>query len=166
MYSNKSHINTCNIRSSINWNLVAGDVCSSYKKVKSGQILQARMKLLQYPQIVFRIFGILPLDGVDFNTYRCFEILRMCLFPVPNFVTCVTMFAFFLIHTLDIGKSTDALFAGIGFLNAVLIYSMLMYNKRELLALMNNLQALLDQSKSKPIDFVWFLQSWDSSIHF
>lgn len=105
------------------------------------------MKLLQYPQLVFRIFGVLPLNGVDFNTYKCVEIFRMCMFPVPTLVTCFTMFAFFLIHILDIGKSTDALFAIIGFLNAALIYSMLMYNKRELLDLMNDLQILLDRSK-------------------
>lgn len=107
------------------------------------------MKLLQYPQLVFRIFGVLPLNGVDFNTHKCAEIFRMCLFPVPTFVTCFAMFAFFLIHIADIGKSTDALFAAIGFLNAALIYSMLMYKKRELLGLVNDLQILLDRSKEE-----------------
>lgn len=116
-------------------------------------MIKVTMKLLQYPQLMFRIFGILPLNGVDFNTYKCVEILRMCLFPVPTFVTCFTMFAFFLIHILDIGKSTDALFAVIGFLNAALIYSMLMYNKRELLGLMNELQILLDRSKEEKLRF-------------
>lgn len=106
------------------------------------------MKLLEYQQIVFRIFGLMPLDGINFNTHKLFEIFRMCLFPMPIFMMCSSMIAFFCIHIVNIGKSTDALFAGIGSFDAALIYSTLMYRKRELFGLMIDSQILLDRSKS------------------
>lgn len=106
------------------------------------------MKLLQYPQHLFRIFGILPLDGINFNTNKWLEIFRMCLFPVPTYGMSLTFLAYFVIHIVEIGNATEAMFALIGFFNAALIYSMLMYKKQILLGFMNDLQALLDQRKA------------------
>lgn len=107
------------------------------------------MLLLQYPQLMFRVFGILPLDGVDFNTHKCLEILRMCLLPVPTYVTGITFVAYSVINFSEVVKVTDALFGAMGFMNAALIYTLLMYRKQQLLDLMNDLQILLDQSKAK-----------------
>lgn len=105
------------------------------------------MKLLQYPQLVFRIFGLLPLNGVDFESYKYLEILRMWLFPVPTYWTSFTLFAYFFVNILDIAKATVALFTLIGFANAAIIYTFLLYEKRKVFALINDLQILLDQSE-------------------
>lgn len=109
------------------------------------------MKFLQYPQLVFRVFGFLPLDGVDFDKNKYLEIIRMCLFPVPTYVTGFSFLVFALIHFGDVVLVTDALFGVFGFLNAALIYTLLMYRKRELLELMNDLQIMVDRSKDEPI---------------
>lgn len=100
---------------------------------------------------MFRIFGILPLNGVDFNSHKCLEILRMCLLPVPTYMTGFTFVAYSVINISEVVKVTDALFGAMGFLNAALIYTLLMYRKQQLLDLMNDLQILLDQSKAKKL---------------
>lgn len=108
------------------------------------------MDLLQYPQVVFRFFGILPSNGVESAAFKYLAIFRMCIFPVSNIISCFLK----LMNLVDIWKSAEELFERIGFFNAVLIYLMMMCNKRKILPLIEDLQSLLDECQGNSISGV------------
>lgn len=107
------------------------------------------MKSLSFSRNVFRFSGILPLDGVDFNRFKCLDILRIILLPLPVFLTGIAQLAYFVINIRDLGKATVALYCGYGFLNVMLSYLLAIYNRRMFLNLLNDMQKTIDQSKMR-----------------
>lgn len=106
------------------------------------------MKFFTFSRILFQVYGILPLDGNDFNRFKCLEYFRIVLLPLPTFLTAIAQLAFFVINIRDLGKATVALYCGYGFLNAILGYFLAIYHRRHFFNLLNDVQNTVDRSKA------------------
>lgn len=114
--------------------------CSSSNK-------ELKMRIFNFSRKVFRVYGLLPLDGDNFDRFKCLELLRVILLPFPTFLMGVAQLAYFFVNIRDLGKATVALYCGFGFLNSVLGYELAIYQRRKFLNLLNDMQAMVKQSK-------------------
>lgn len=117
------------------------------------------MKILSFSKKIFRGYGILPLDGADFDRFKLLENLRVILLPFPSFLMGIAQLAYFVVNIRDLGKATVALYCGFGFLNSILGYLLAVYHRRKFLALLNDMQATVDQSAYEIWNFHWNLYS-------
>lgn len=108
---------------------------------------QNEMESFSFNRKVFRVYGVLPLDGGDFGRFKCLEFLRVILLPLPSFLMAIAQLAYFVVNIRDLGKATVALYCGFGFLNAIFGYSLAIYHRRKFLKLINDMQATVDRSK-------------------
>lgn len=105
------------------------------------------MKVLSFSRKVFRVYGLVPLDDVDFDRFKYLEILRINLLPFPSFLMGIAQLAYFVVNIRDLGKATVALYCGFGFLNAIFGYALAIYHRRQFLNLLNDVQATVDGSE-------------------
>lgn len=107
------------------------------------------MKILNFSRKVFRCYGLLPLDGEDFDRFKWLEYFRIVLLPFPSFLMGIAQLAYFVVNIRDLGKATVALYCGFGFMNSIFGYSVAIYHRRNFLKLLNDMQTTTDQSKTR-----------------
>lgn len=107
------------------------------------------MKILSFSRKVFRCYGLLPLDGKDFDRFKWLEYFRDVLLPFPSFLLGIAQLAYFVVNIRDLGKATVALYCGFGFMNSIFGYSVAIYYRRIFLKLLDDVQTTVDQSKTR-----------------
>lgn len=106
------------------------------------------MKILSFSRRVFRCYGLLPLDGEDFDRFKWLEYFRVVLLPFASFLMGIAQLAYFVVNFRDLGKATVALYCGFGFMNSIFGYSVAIYHRRNFLKLLEDMQTTVDQSKT------------------
>lgn len=109
------------------------------------------MKIFNLSRKIFRGYGLLPLDDIDFDRFRSLEYLRIILLPFASFLMGIAQLAYFVVNIRDLGKATVALYCGFGFLNSIFGYALAIYKRRQFLELLNDMQATIDQSKKSEL---------------
>lgn len=121
---------------------------------------QYEMENFSFSRKIFRVYGLLPLDGDNFGRFKCLEFLRVILLPLPSFLMGIAQLAYFVVNIRDLGKATVALYCGFGFLNAIFGYSLAIYHRRKFLKLINDMQATVDRSKIQILQIYNFQACW------
>lgn len=117
------------------------------------------MRILKLYRDWFRIFSFLPIDGKDFSRFKCLEALRIAGTLFPPLLFTSFLIPFIVLNITDIGKVTDASYITSGYVISICNYSSFIWNKKQLMRLLDTVENLLNRSKHQTMPIQLFIDS-------